>query len=59
VTRRDGNTINYSVRDPRMSQLLAVARQLLVTNLQDSRSLLASLEEEGSKADGASAGARR
>jgi ArsR family transcriptional regulator len=59
VTRRDGNTINYSVRDPRISQLLAVARQLLVTNLQDSRSLLASLEEEGSKADGASAGARR
>jgi ArsR family transcriptional regulator len=48
VTRRDGNTIYYSVRDPRMSQLLAVARQLLLANLQDSQTLLASLEEEGS-----------
>jgi ArsR family transcriptional regulator len=49
VTRRDGNTIYYSVRDPRMSQLLAVARQLLLANLQDSQTLLASLEEEGSR----------
>jgi ArsR family transcriptional regulator len=48
VTRRDGNTIYYSVRDPRMSQLLAVARQLLLANLQDSQTLLVSLEEEGS-----------
>jgi ArsR family transcriptional regulator len=48
VTRRDGNTIYYSVRDPRISQLLAVARQLLLANLQDSQTLLASLEEEGS-----------
>lgn len=45
-TRREGNTIFYAVRDPRMSQLLATARQLLVSNLQDSQSLLASLEEE-------------
>ena len=49
VTRRDGNTIYYSVRDPRMSQLLAVARQLLLASLQDSQTLLASLEEEGSR----------
>jgi ArsR family transcriptional regulator len=48
VTRRDGNTIYYSVRDPRMSQLLAVARQLLLATLQDSQTLLVSLEEEGS-----------
>jgi ArsR family transcriptional regulator len=48
VTRRDGNTIYYSVRDPRISQLLAVARQLLLANLQDSQTLLVSLEEEGS-----------
>lgn len=59
VTRRDGNTIYYSVRDPRMSQLLAVARQLLLANLQDSQTLLASLEEEGSTAAGAPAGPRR
>jgi ArsR family transcriptional regulator len=48
ATRRDGNTIYYSVRDPRMAQLLAVARQLLLASLQDSQSLLASLEGEGS-----------
>lgn len=49
TTRREGNTIYYSMRDPRMSQLLAVARQLLLANLQDSQTLLASLEEEGSR----------
>lgn len=58
-TRREGNTIYYSVRDPRMSQLLAVARQLLMTSLQDSQSLLASLEEEGSTVPGATAGSHR
>ena len=57
ATRRDGNTIFYSVRDPRMSDLLAVARQLLLASLQDSQSLLASLEEEGSTTAGAPAGA--
>ncbi|MBX3079534.1 MAG: helix-turn-helix transcriptional regulator [Salinibacterium sp.] len=52
-TRRDGNTIFYSVRDPRMAKLLAVARQLVVSNLEDSRTILASLEEEGIEASGA------
>lgn len=52
TTRRDGNTIYYTVRDPRMSDLLAVARQLLLASLQDSQSLLTSLEEEGSKGAG-------
>lgn len=46
ATRRDGNTIFYSVRDPRMSRLLAVAREMLVSNLQDSQAILASLEAE-------------
>ncbi len=59
LTRREGNTIYYSVRDPRISQLLAVARQLLLASLQDSQTLLASLEEEGSTATGATAGSRR
>lgn len=59
ATRRDGNTIYYSVRDPRMSQLLAIARQLLVTSLQDSQTVLASLEEEGSTVAGETAGPGR
>lgn len=44
VTRRVGNTVFYSLRDPRMSQLMAVARQLLVTNLEQSQAVLAELQ---------------
>ncbi len=53
VTRRDGNTIYYSVRDPRMAGLLAVARQLLLSNLQDTTELLATLEREHAASEGA------
>jgi ArsR family transcriptional regulator len=44
-TRREGNTIFYSVRDVRMAALLATARAMLVSNLQESTALLARLEE--------------
>lgn len=44
-TRREGNTIFYSVRDVRMAALLATARAMLVANLQESTALLARLEE--------------
>jgi len=44
ITRRDGTTVNYSLRDPGMIELLAVARRMLVANLQDSSALLAGLE---------------
>ncbi|WP_193510232.1 helix-turn-helix transcriptional regulator [Cryobacterium sp. BB736] len=53
VTRRDGNTIYYSVRDPRMAELLAVARQLLLSNLQDTTELLATLEREHAASEAA------
>ncbi len=59
TTRREGNTIFYSVSDPRMSQLLAVAKQLLVTHLEGSRTILASLEEEGSRTANVQRGPRR
>lgn len=58
MTRREGNTIYYSVRDPRLTDLLDVARQLLLASLQDSQTLLVSLEEEGSTATGATAAPR-
>jgi DNA-binding transcriptional ArsR family regulator len=45
-TRREGNTIFYSVRDARMAGLLAMARAMLVSTLQESQTLLARLEEE-------------
>jgi ArsR family transcriptional regulator len=46
IAQRAGTTVRYSLRDPRMSQLLAVARQLLVSGLRDSQSLLSDLEGE-------------
>jgi DNA-binding transcriptional ArsR family regulator len=46
VTRREGTTVFYSLRDPGMIELLAVARRMLVANLQDSRSLLSQLEAD-------------
>ncbi|MGZ4597785.1 MAG: ArsR/SmtB family transcription factor [Actinomycetes bacterium] len=57
TARRVRSTVFYSVRDPRMSQLLAVARQMLVDGLRDSQALLADLESDQvagpSGADGA------
>lgn len=42
-TRREGTSVYYRVRDPRVFQLLAVARQILTTALEDSRDLLEEL----------------
>jgi ArsR family transcriptional regulator len=44
TTRREGSTVFYRVTDPRMSQLLVTAKQLLVTDLRDGRQVLDSLE---------------
>lgn len=46
TTRRDGNTIYYSVRDPHIEQLLSVTREMLMSNLQESQALLAGLKAE-------------
>jgi DNA-binding transcriptional ArsR family regulator len=46
TSRRVRSTVFYSLRDPRMSQLLTVARQMLATGLRDSHALLTGLEEE-------------
>jgi ArsR family transcriptional regulator len=56
VARRERSTVYYSVRDPRMSQLLVVAKQLLATGLRDSQALLVDLERD---ADEPAAGRRR
>ena len=42
-SRRVGTNVYYRIRDPRVSQLLAVARQILTTALSDSHSLLSEL----------------
>ncbi len=42
-TRREGTSVYYRVRDPRVFQLLAVARQILTSMLEESRDLLEEL----------------
>ena len=44
TARRVRSTVFYSVRDPRISQLFATAREMLVDGLRDSHALLIDLE---------------
>src|SRR5260370_32240032 len=39
-SRRAGTSVYYRIRDPRVSQLLVVAKQILTSALSDSHSLL-------------------
>jgi ArsR family transcriptional regulator len=45
-SRRAGTSVYYGIRDPRVSQLLAVAKQILTSGLSDSHTLLSELEAE-------------
>lgn len=44
--RRAGSTVFYSVRDPRVAELLQVARDMLVDGLLQSQALLTDLQDE-------------
>jgi len=44
ASRREGSTVMYSVVDPRIFQLLEVAKQILTGSLLATRDLLAELE---------------
>lgn len=44
TTRREGNTIHYALRDERMSQLIAIAREIIVSSLRESREMLDSID---------------
>ncbi|HSP52273.1 MAG TPA: transcriptional regulator, partial [Cryobacterium sp.] len=46
VTRRDGNTIFYALRDPAVAELLAVSKRMLMTSLADSNALLRTIEQD-------------
>jgi DNA-binding transcriptional ArsR family regulator len=46
TSRRFQKTVYYSFRDPRMSQLLAVAKQMLLTGLRENHAMIAELEAE-------------
>lgn len=45
-SRRAGTSVYYRIRDPRVSQLLAVAKQLLTSALSDTQTLLSDLAQE-------------
>ncbi|MHB8693112.1 MAG: ArsR/SmtB family transcription factor [Solirubrobacteraceae bacterium] len=45
-SRRVGTNVYYAIRDPRVSQLLAVAKQILTSSLTDSHALLSELAAE-------------
>ena len=43
TTRKEGAAVVYSIRDPRLAELLAVAKQLLINSLSESEDLLTDL----------------
>jgi DNA-binding transcriptional ArsR family regulator len=43
TTRREGTTVFYSIKDPLVVELLAVAKRILLLRLTESRELLAGL----------------
>ncbi|MCU0260239.1 MAG: metalloregulator ArsR/SmtB family transcription factor [Ilumatobacteraceae bacterium] len=45
-TRKVGQTVRYSIRDPQLVELLAVARRLLIASLSESVDALAVLVEQ-------------
>lgn len=45
TTRKKGTTVYYSIKEPLLADLLAVARRLLIASLSESRELLAELED--------------
>lgn len=44
--RREGTSVYYRIKDPRVTQLLVVARQILTSALSDSHALLSELAGE-------------
>jgi ArsR family transcriptional regulator len=44
--RREGTSVYYRIKDPRVSELLLVARQILTSALSDSHALLSELAGE-------------
>lgn len=46
VTRKEGSTVIYSIKDPALGEVLGIARRLLVNSLTETRDLLSDLEED-------------
>jgi ArsR family transcriptional regulator len=43
VSRKDGSSVIYALRDPAVAELLAIAKRFLRSSLSETRSLLADL----------------
>jgi ArsR family transcriptional regulator len=50
VTRKDGPSVIYAIRDPQLIELLAVAKRILITSLSEAQELLAGLRAEATDA---------
>lgn len=46
ITRKEGASVIYSIRDPQLVELLAVAKGLLIASLSQAQQLLAELRAE-------------
>lgn len=46
TTRKEGQSVFYSVKDPLVTELLRVAKRLLISSLTETRDLLADLHDE-------------
>ncbi|MDQ2649756.1 MAG: metalloregulator ArsR/SmtB family transcription factor [Actinomycetota bacterium] len=44
AARKEGNSVIYSIKDPTLTDLLGIARRLLVNSLTETRNLLADLD---------------
>jgi ArsR family transcriptional regulator len=49
TTRKEGSTVIYSIRDPALVELLAVAKQLLINSLAETTELLSGLRATGAR----------
>lgn len=58
AARKEGTSVHYSVRDPRIFQMLESARQVIGSHLEEVNALLDELEGKPPKAGGASATTR-
>jgi ArsR family transcriptional regulator len=48
-SRKEGQSVYYSLKDPLIADLLAVARQLLISSLTETRDLLADLHDQDTR----------
>lgn len=47
VTRKEGSSVIYAIRDPQLVELLAVAKRMLIASLSQTQVLLEGLRAEG------------